>query len=270
MLDLGNLTASDDPVKKWKVDELSVLVYESPELMVKNVALSVQKYLQQCLIKQDTATVILATGNSQIKFLENLIKLGGLDWSKIVCFHLDEFLGISAQHPGSFRKYLQERVEKKVNLKAFHYLQGDTWEPISECDRYTQLLQAQPIDLCCLGIGENGHIAFNEPEVAQVNDPRWVKIVKLAETTVKQQVNGIYFSSIETVPNYAFTLTLPAICQSRKIVCLAAGKSKSSLIKSVLQNPRDLKFPASILRTQPQATLFIDQEAANYLYQPIL
>jgi glucosamine-6-phosphate deaminase len=263
MVDLDNLKMSGNLVKQWQVDELSVLVYESPELMVKNVALSVQQYLQQCLTERGSANIILATGNSQIQFLENLIKLGELDWSKITCFHLDEFLGISGEHPGSFRKYLQQRVASKVNLQAFHYIQGDTLEPIAECDRYARLLQAQAIDLCCLGIGENGHIAFNEPEVAQLNDTRWVKIVKLAESTLKQQVNGIYFSSLETVPTYAFTLTIPAIFHARKIICLAAGKSKSSVIKSVLENPIDVKFPASLLRTQPQAALFTDREAAD-------
>jgi glucosamine-6-phosphate deaminase len=249
--------------KKWQVDELSVLAYESPEIMVQNVAISVQKHLQQCIAQKGSANIILATGNSQIQFLDKLIKLGELDWSKITCFHLDEFLGISAEHPGSFRRYLREKVENKVNLQTFHYIQGDSLEPIAECDRYSQLLQAREIDLCCLGIGENGHIAFNEPEIANFNDPRSVKLTKLAETTLKQQVNGVYFTSIETVPNYAFTLTIPAICQARKIVCLAAGKSKSPVIKSLLESQIDPKFPATILRTQPQATLFVDREAAS-------
>lgn len=265
MLDYQNSDISGNYPQNERVDALSIAIYESPTAMAENVALSVREYLQQCLSDRGTATVILATGNSQIQFLESLIKLGGLDWSNITCFHLDEFLGITAEHPGSFQRYLRERFGERVNLKAFHYLQGDALEPIAECDRYTQLLQAQTIDLCCLGIGANGHIAFNEPEVADFNDPRWVKIVKLAETTLKQQVNGICFNSRESVPKYAFTLTVPAICQARQIVTLAAGKSKSTLIKSLIINPVDSSFPATVLRTQPQATLFLDREAASYL-----
>jgi glucosamine-6-phosphate deaminase len=135
------------PFRQWQLDELSVLAYESPEIMVQNVAVSVQKYLQRCIVQRGSANVILATGNSQIQFLDKLIKLGELDWSKITCFHLDEFLGIAAEHAGSFRRYLQEKVENKVNLQAFHYIQGDSLEPIVECDRYSQLLQAREIDL---------------------------------------------------------------------------------------------------------------------------
>jgi glucosamine-6-phosphate deaminase len=263
MLDLDSLNVSDFPTKHFKVGELSISVTESPELMARDAALSAHKYLQQCLIQRNTATIILATGNSQLQFLDELIQLGSLDWSKIVCFHLDEFLGISAEHSGSFRYYLREKVEKKVRLQAFHYIIGDTTEPIAECDRYTQLLQAQPIDLCCLGIGNNGHIAFNEPEVANIQDPRLVKLVKLDATTLKQQVNGVSFASLDEVPQYAFTLTIPAICQASQIVCLAAGKSKAPTIASLIEKPIDSNFPASILRTQPQATLFLDREAAN-------
>ena len=163
----------------FRVDDLLVQIYNSEVEMAQDVAEIAQKHLQQVLNLQDTAAVLLATGNSQLKFLDALIALGGVDWSRIILFHLDEYLGITADHSASFRRYMRERVEKRVAPKQFHYIEGDTLQPVAECDRYTKLLQAQPIDLCCLGIGENGHLAFNDPAVANFQDPYSVKLVKL-------------------------------------------------------------------------------------------
>ncbi|MHC5599788.1 MAG: 6-phosphogluconolactonase, partial [Nostoc sp.] len=147
----------------FRVDDLVVQIYNSEVEIAQDVAEITQKHLQQVLKQQDTAAVLLATGNSQLKFLDALIALGGVNWSRIILFHLDEYLGITADHSASFRRYMRERVEKRVTPKEFHYIEGDTLQPVAECDRYTKLLQAQPIDLCCLGVGENGHLAFNDP-----------------------------------------------------------------------------------------------------------
>jgi len=194
-----------------------------------------------------------------------LIALGGVDWSRIVFFHLDEYLGISPQHPASFRYYLHKKIEKRVNSAAFHYIIGDAVEPIAECDRYSQLLRSQPIDLCFLGIGENGHLAFNEPSVASFDETQQIKLVKLDLITRQQQVGGGYFSTIEDVPQYAFTLTIPQICKSKKILCLAPEKRKATAVKNMLQLPISTTCPASILRQQPQATLFLDTDSASKL-----
>jgi glucosamine-6-phosphate deaminase len=117
------------------------------------------------LQNQDQVTILLATGNSQLQFLDLLIASQKIDWSRINLLHLDEYLGIEEKNPASFRFYLHERVEKRINPQSFHYLQGDALQPLEECDRYSRLLQKQPIDLCCLGVGINGHLAFNEPQV---------------------------------------------------------------------------------------------------------
>lgn len=252
-------------VHSFQVDALSVLVYNDEAEMVQNVALQVQEYLQNCIKRQGKAAVILATGNSQIQFLHALITLGGVDWSKITFFHLDEYLGINAEHPASFRRYLRDRVEKRTNPAAFHYIEGDTMQPLEECDRYTKLLQAQPIDLCCLGLGENGHLAFNDPAVACFDDPHPVKLVKLDNVTRQQQVNQGHFPTLESVPQYAFTLTLPTICAAKKIVCLAPEQRKASVVKELLVKPLSTALPASILRKQPQASLFLDLDSASEL-----
>jgi glucosamine-6-phosphate deaminase len=257
----GNSLAS----QAFQVDALSVLVYRSATEMVRDAALQVQNYLQQKIDRQGTATVILATGNSQIEFLDTLINFGTVDWSKITFFHLDEYLGIESNHPASFQRYLRERVEKRVSPAAFHYLKGDAMQPLDECDRYSQLLQAQAIDLCCLGIGENGHLAFNDPPVADFQDPRSVKLVKLDEDNRQQQSKQGHFPTLEAVPQYAFTLTIPAICGAAKIVCLAPEKRKAQIVKSLLQAPIGSAVPASVLRTQPQSTLYLDRDSASLL-----
>ncbi|AUT02761.1 glucosamine-6-phosphate deaminase [Nostoc sp. CENA543] len=249
--------------KVFHVDRLAVQVYQSESDMAQDVAMIAQKHLQSVLQYQEKAAVLLATGNSQLKFLEALIGLGGVDWSRITLFHLDEYLGINADHPASFRHYMRERVEKRVSPHQFHYIAGDTLEPLTECDRYTKLLQAQPINLCCLGIGENGHLAFNDPSVANFQDPYSVKIVKLDAANRQQQVNTGQFPHLDNVPQYAFTVTLPLICSAQKILCLAPEQRKAQIVKRMLSGSISTDCPASILRQQSQATLFLDANSAG-------
>jgi len=262
---MSNLSSSPlpTPAQTFQVDALSVRLYSQPADVAQDAAQIAHNYLQHQIAQQGAAAVILATGNSQIQFLEALIALGGVDWSRITLFHLDEYLGIDANHSASFRRYLRERVEKRVQPRQFHYIEGDATQPLDECDRYTQLLQAQPIDLCCLGVGENGHLAFNDPSVARFDDPHSVKLVKLEESCRMQQVKEGHFPALEAVPQYAFTITLPRLCSTRKILCLAPEKRKASAVKAMLQGMISPEIPASILRTQAQATLFLDVDSAS-------
>lgn len=251
--------------KSFRVDALQVHVYRSEVELAQDVAKRTQVYLQNILLEKETAALLMATGNSQIKFLDALIETGDVDWSRIVFFHLDEYLGISADHPASFRRYLRERLENRVKPKQFHYIEGDAMQPLVECDRYTNLLQAQPIDLCCLGVGENGHLAFNDPAVADFHDSHAVKLVKLDEVNRQQQVNTGYFPKLEAVPQYAFTVTIPLICSAQKIICLAPGKRKAKIVQQMLYEDVTTDCPASILRTQQQATLFLDVDSAAFV-----
>ncbi|GAB1544709.1 glucosamine-6-phosphate deaminase [Scytonema sp. NUACC21] len=251
--------------KSFRVDALQVHVYRSEVELAQDVAKITQVDLQNILLKKETAALLMATGNSQIKFLDALIEIGDVDWSRIIFFHLDEYLGISADHPASFRRYLRERLENRVQPKQFHYIEGDAMQPLIECDRYTNLLQAQPIDLCCLGVGENGHLAFNDPAVADFHDSHTVKLVKLDEVNRQQQVNTGYFPKLEAVPQYAFTVTIPLICSAQKIICLAQGKRKAKIVQQMLYEDVTTNCPASILRTQQQATLFLDVDSAAFV-----
>ncbi|MCE2718748.1 MAG: glucosamine-6-phosphate deaminase [Dolichospermum sp.] len=254
-----------EPTKSFYVDHLLVEIYSSEIAMSKSVAKITQQYLHDLLDQQNQVAILLATGNSQIRFLDNLIALGGIDWSRVILFHLDEYLGIISDHPGSFRHYLRERVEKKVNPQRFYYIEGDTLQPVAECDRYSKLLENQPIDLCCLGLGENGHLAFNDPAVADFQDPAQVKLVKLDDVNRQQQVNTGYFANLADVPQYAFTVTIPMICAAKKIICLAPDSRKSSIVEIMLTGDVITNCPASILRQQPQASLFLDVKSASLL-----
>ncbi|HEY9769122.1 MAG TPA: glucosamine-6-phosphate deaminase [Coleofasciculaceae cyanobacterium] len=247
-----------------KVKDLSVRISYSANELTNDVAMLAQDYLQSLLEQQATVSIILATGNSQLKFLDAIAKHGRnsiasgnkLDWSRIILFHLDEYLGIAADHPGSFRYYLRSKLEQRVQPRIFNYIEGDALQPLAECSRYANLLQQQAIDLCMLGIGDNGHLAFNEPSVADFNDSQAVKLVRLETKTRQQQVNGGYFANLSDVPSYAYTLTIPTICAAKKIFCLAGGKHKAEVVKQTLTSAIAPSFPATILRTLPQATLF--------------
>ncbi|MBI3417587.1 MAG: glucosamine-6-phosphate deaminase [Verrucomicrobia bacterium] len=253
------------PVKSFQVDALPVRVYASRADLARDAAREVHEFLRARIADQGQARVILATGNSQMQFLENLIALGGIDWSRVTLFHMDEYLGLAADHSASFRRYMRERVESRVKPKVFHYLEGDAAQPIDECDRYTLLLREAPIDLCCLGVGENGHLAFNDPPVADLADPRFVKIVQLDLACRQQQVGEGHFPNIPAVPQYALTLTIPALCAAKQMICIAPEKRKANAVKAALQGPISNACPASVLRRQPHATLLLDVDSASLL-----
>jgi glucosamine-6-phosphate deaminase len=251
------------PIRTFQVDALQVEVYRCEADLVSSLVASTQSYLNQIIDRQGNAAAILASGASQVKLLTALTAVGDLDWGRLTLFHLDEYLGIGGTHPASFQLFMREMVGRKVTPRQFHYLAGDTLEPIAECDRYQQLLAAQPIDLCLLGIGETGHIAFNDPEVADFSDRYPVKLVKLADKSRQQQVDTGFFDRIEAVPQYALTLTLPTICRAQRICCLAMGARKASIVNRMLAGEISPACPASILRKYPTATLYLDEAAAS-------
>jgi glucosamine-6-phosphate deaminase len=255
----------DQFIRSFKADQLTVHVFKSQEDLGAFAARQVSEYLRATLERQGSAAAILATGNSQITFLRKLVNLNQVDWSRVTLFHMDEYLGIDTHHKASFRRYMRERVENLVKPRAFHYIDGDADLPLEECERYESLIRAQPIDLCCLGIGENGHIAFNDPPVARFNEERLIKLVKLDEACKMQQVKEGHFPDLAAVPPYAFTLTIPALCAAKKMVCIAPETRKSKAVKSALQGPISTECPASFLRTQAQCTMLLDEASAALL-----
>ncbi len=256
---------SPAPLKTFQAGALSVRVYAKQSELAEDAAQIARHHLLQTLAVQETASIIFACATSQVQFLEALVTLPGLDWLRIIVFHMDEYLGLPADHPASFRRFLRERLVSRVKPGTVHYVEGDALQPLEECDRYTRLLQAQPIDLCCLGIGENGHIAFNDPPVADSADPRSLKIVKLDLACRQQQVGEGFYPSLDAVPQYALTLTIPALCSARQMLCIVPEKRKAQAVRDALHGPISTSCPASILRKQPHCTLFLDVDSASLL-----
>lgn len=253
------------PVKHFNVDSLPVKIFANRADLAQFAASEVHGFLRDVIAKKGSAAAILATGNSQIDFLQRLVAMPGIDWKKVTLFHMDEYLGISATDKASFRKYLRERVETLVKPGAFHYIEGDAPLPLDEIERYTNLLNAQPIDLCCMGVGENGHIAFNDPPVANFRDRHLLKLVQLDDACKMQQVREGHFPSIEAVPPYAYTLTIPALFKAGKVICIAPETRKAKAIREMLRGEISTACPASALRTQSQAVLLLDTESALLL-----
>lgn len=252
-------------MKSFQADSLAVRVHPSQAELATDVAQQAARIVGAAIRQQGSATVVFAAANSQVRALDALVGQGGVDWSHVTMLHMDEYLGIDANHPASFRRFLRERVELKLKPGQFHYLEGDALEPLAECERYTKLLRAQPVDLCLLGIGENGHLAFNDPPVADFNDPHAVKLVKLDAASRQQQVGEGHFPDLASVPQYALTLTIPALCSARKMLCIVPEQRKARAVKDALRGPISTACPASFLRTQPHGTLFLDSDSASLL-----
>lgn len=211
------------------------------------------------------ANVMLATGNSQFAFLEELVTRPHVEWGSVVAFHMDEYAGLAPTHPASFQRYMRERVAARVPLREFHYLDGDAPDATAEAKRYAALLHEHPLDLCCLGIGENGHLAFNDPPVADFADPLDVKVVELDSACRAQQVGEGHFPSIEAVPTHAITVTIPALLRATRVLAVVPEARKARPVAAALEGPISTECPASVLRRQPHANLYLDRESASLL-----
>ncbi|HKI44150.1 MAG TPA: glucosamine-6-phosphate deaminase [Balneolales bacterium] len=246
-----------------KKDKLSIKGYSTSIEMGKAAADFVSRHLQSAIAKKGSANLILATGASQFSFLDAFKSTTSFDWSKVTVFHLDEYVGIQSSHPASFRRYLRERILDEVHPHKIYFLDGDATNIGNVIEKYEQQLKSHPIDVACIGIGENGHIAFNDPAVADFNDPKMVKIVDLDEKSRRQQVNEGWFETLEEVPKQALSLTIPAIMRSETISCVVPDQRKAEAVSHAISGPVSTQCPASILRTHPDTVLFLDQYSAS-------
>ncbi|MFW6290240.1 MAG: glucosamine-6-phosphate deaminase [Mariniphaga sp.] len=249
---------------EFQKDTLKVKIFENADLMGKAAAANVAERLNAAIAEKGFANLILATGASQFQFLEHLQK-HAVDWKKITVFHLDEYRGLPESHPASFRKYLKERILEKVNPKKVYYLNGDAADAEQEAARYEALLKQHPIDIACIGIGENGHIAFNDPPVADFNDPHLVKVVELDEAFRKQQLGEGWFPTFDDVPTHALSLTIPAIMGCKAISCVVPDERKAAAVYNTLNAGVSTSCPATVLRTHPDTTLYLDEGSASKL-----
>lgn len=251
-------------MKEIKKDQLTTKVFESRMAMGEAAAMAVADKINQCLAVQEEVNMIFAAAPSQNEFLTALLKQN-VAWERINAFHMDEYVKLAADAPQGFGNFLRHRLFDQADFKSVHFLNGNATDLSAECARYEQLLTKLPTDIVCLGIGENTHLAFNDPHVANFNDPQMVKVVDLDAACKQQQVNDGCFASYKDVPTHALTLTIPALIKAKYAYCIVPGEKKAQAIYHTLNENITEEFPSTILRNHSHATLFIDQDSASLI-----
>ncbi len=254
----------------FQAGKMQVKVFPGDREMGQAAARHVAEQLRQVLKERDEANLILATGASQFTFLDALKDEADLGWKNIRVFHLDEYVDMSEHHPASFRRYLRERILNEVKPGEVHFIRGDAEDLDAEIARYERLLERFPTDVACIGIGENGHIAFNDPPVADFDDPHLVKVVELDEHSRKQQLGEGWFESLEEVPRRAITLTIPAMMSSDVISCVVPDKRKAAAVRETITGEISTACPATVLREHSGTMLYLDRASASGLPETLL
>ncbi|MCU5774056.1 glucosamine-6-phosphate deaminase [Erwiniaceae bacterium BAC15a-03b] len=247
-------------VQRHQVDLLQVEVCADRQAMGAQAAEQAAAHLRQLLATQSEVRIIFAAAPSQNEFLDQLARAADIDWSRVTAFHMDEYIGLSEQAPQRFSHYLEQHIFQLVKPGKV-FLIPSSGDPLAICADYAGLIQQAPIDMVCLGIGENGHLAFNDPPVADFADLQWMKAVELDEICRQQQVNDGCFPTLETVPRFALTLTIPALMAARRLFCMVPGANKRRAVSATLYDPISAACPATVLRRHPQCTLYTDQAA---------
>jgi glucosamine-6-phosphate deaminase len=253
-------------IAQFREDSLEVFVYENRALAGRAAAQGIVEAIRSRQHAHGFANVIFAAAPSQDEFLAGLVAADEIDWTRVVAFHMDEYLGLDADHPASFRRYLQEHLFRLVGLgpDRLRLLPGEQIErPLQTCLAYEDLLRANPTDIVCAGIGENGHLAFNDPPVADFLDPVLVKVVRLDAPCRNQQLNDGCFDRLEDIPTHAYTLTIPALMRAPVVSVVVPGPRKANAVLTTLRGPISEACPATALRRHAGARLYLDRESAR-------
>lgn len=251
----------------FHVDSLCVRVFDTRQEMGAVAAREAADTLRAVLAAKASVSVVFAAAPSQNEFLAALCEAPGIDWSRVHAFHMDEYIGLPADAPQLFARFLKERLFDRLPFGRVSLLDGTAVDPHAECVRYAALLAADPPDIVCLGIGENGHIAFNDPPDARFEDPQAVRIVMLDETCRSQQVHDGCFATLAQVPTHAITLTVPALVEASALFCMVPAATKAAAVRATLEGPVTEGVPATILRRHPAAVLYLDRDSASQLSQ---
>lgn len=257
-----------NPVASFAVDSTAVTVWRDRAILGRAAARHVGEAIVGRQKLAGFARVVFAAAPSQDEFLQALAEFPGIDWSRVIGFHMDEYLGVAADHPASFRYYLNERLFRPAGFprENLRLIPGERVERASAvCLEYETRLRHEPPDIVCAGIGENGHLAFNDPPVADFLDPLLVKVVRLDRDCRLQQVHDGCFARIEDVPTHAFTLTIPALLSAPIVSVVVPGARKATAVFSTLREPIAEIRPASALRRHPGVSLFLDADSAGLL-----
>jgi glucosamine-6-phosphate deaminase len=242
-----------------------VLVHADVAAMARAAADQAAGVLRAAVRARGVAHAMFATGNSQVAFIEALVtQTPDVPWRDVVVFHMDEYVGIGADHPAGFQRWIRERIVARVAPRTAYYVEG-LGDPTAASAHYAELLTRHPLDLCCLGIGENGHLAFNDPGVADFDDPLDVKVVELEVTCRQQQVNEGHFPDVASVPTHAITVTIPALVRAAQVMAIVPEGRKAEPVHAALTAPLSTRCPASVLRTMPHVTIHLEPESARLL-----
>lgn len=249
-------------MKQETVDLLRVEIFPDRKSMGIHAARSASRIIRETVERKGTANVMFAAAPSQLDLFAALLADERVPWESINAFHMDEYFGLPADAPQGFGNFLKRELFDQKPFASVHLMPAATGDPEEACKAYAAVLQAHPLDLICMGIGENGHIAFNDPPDALFDDPEIVKVVELEHRCRQQQVNDGCFSSLDEVPTHAMTVTIPALMSAPSIVCVVPGPTKSGAVAHMLSDTVSTECPASILRTHNDAVLFLDSESA--------
>ncbi len=245
---------------------MNLTICRDAKEMGRRAAADAAERIRTAIHDRGRANIIVATGASQFEVFAALVEAKGIDWPKVVGFHLDEYLGLPMTHPASFRRYLKERLVDRVPIGEFHYIDGEA-EPEGECRRVGELISAAEIDAALVGIGENGHLAFNDPP-ADFQIERPYLVVDLDEACRRQQLGEGWFPTFDDVPRQAISMSIRQIMKSRSIICSVPDRRKAEAVRAAVEGPVTPQVPASILQQHPQAMLYVDQPAAELLANP--
>ena len=249
-------------ITEFGVGLLSVKVFADRDSMGKAAASEVADEIRRVTSLKEDVNMIFAAAPSQNELLNELSAAHDIMYPRITAFHMDEYIGLPEDAEQRFGNFLRQRLFNRVHFKHVHFLQPSDRDPEEECVRYSSLLKNITVDIVCMGIGENGHLAFNDPCAADFSDPLLVKVVELDEQCRLQQVHDKCFPRVEEVPPKAITLTIPALVNATFVCCVVPGRSKAEAVENTLTKEIAPAYPASILRRHPHATLFLDRESA--------
>lgn len=251
-------------MKEMKKDLLDIKIYDTREQLGYDAARDAATYINNLLEKKNEINILFAAAPSQNEFLSEL-RSHPIEWSRINAFHMDEYIGLKKNDAQRFGNYLKRQVFEKIDLKSVHYLFDENVCPEDVCTHYSEMLDKYPIDIVFMGIGENGHIAFNDPSVADFNDPKSVKVVELDTECRQQQVNEGLFANLDLVPKYAITVTIPQLLKAELMFCMVPASNKAEAVYRTLNDDISEKCPATILRSKDKAILYLDKESASLL-----
>ena len=252
-------------MRSYKVDKLSVEIYENRTLMGEAAARDIKAKIAELLAKKAEINMIFAAAPSQNDVLKALVEDKEIEWNRVNAYHMDEYIGLDKNAPQGFGNFLKDHIFGLVPFKSVNYIDITATDPEAEAERYGKLLNENPTDIVIMGIGENGHIAFNDPPVADFKDTKTVKPVKLDEVCRQQQVNDGCFATIDDVPTHAMTLTVPTLVRAPYLFCIVPAKTKARAVYETLNGSVDEHCPASILRTHENAVLYLDNESSKLL-----